>query len=74
MFAFVAMMYYGIILLLLRKPQKVKDETASRALKDAINEDDCYARVDKFMFLLYIISFIIYNLTYFMQVIDKIVI
>ena len=74
MFAFAAMMYYGIILLLLRKPQKVKDETASRALKDAINEDDCYARVDKFIFLLYIISFIIYNLTYFMQVVDKVII
>ena len=72
MFAFAAMMYYGIILLLLRKPQKVKNEATSRPLKDSINEDDCYARVDKFMFLLYIFSFIIYNLTYFIQVVDNV--
>ena len=69
MFTFSTIMYYGLILFLLRKPLKLKDEvTNSNCSKRNVNndDDDRYIKLDRFMFVTYMSLFLIFNAVYFL--------
>ena len=67
-FAFLAMMYYGIILFAIRKPKKVVNLLQK---KDASDNEDPFSKLDKLMFVIYVLSFIFYNIVHFSKFIDK---
>ena len=68
MFGFLAMMYYGIVLFAIRRPQKVKDQ---KSKKDAPDNEDPFSKLDKLMFVIYIALFLVYNVVHFSKFIDK---
>ena len=71
-FSFLAMMYYGVILSLIRKPQKIKDSDGSKitnAKND--NSEDAFVVTDKLFFVLYTILFLLFNIVYFTKYMDK---
>ena len=70
-FAFVAIIYYGVVLFLIRKPQKGKVKQFSTKDKGKNDEDDQYVKVDRFMFVIYMTSFLLYNVVYFFQFADR---
>ena len=63
MFTFCAMIYYGFILFKIRTQKKIKDENQTNMYKN-VNEEDKYERIDTFAFLIYILSFISFNVIY----------
>ena len=67
-FAFLSMMYYGIILFAIRKTKKVSNQIQKGGASD--NEDP-FSRLDKLMFVIYILSFLFYNIVHFSKFIDK---
>ena len=68
-FSFIAMIYYGVILSLIRKPQKVKDADGSKIANDT--SDDAFVVTDKLFFVLYTILFLFFNIVYFTKYMDK---
>ena len=71
-FSFIAMMLYGVILSLIRKPQKVKDTDGSK-IANAKNDisEDAFVVTDKLFFVLYTILFLLFNIVYFTKYMDK---
>ena len=69
-FAFIAMVYYGIILFAIRKPKKIQNEDSTKELPNA---EDTFARIDKLMFVMYIFCFIVYTLVHFVRFSDKMI-
>ena len=67
-FAFLAMMYYGFILFAIRKTKKVSNQIQKREPSD---NEDSFSRLDKLMFVIYILSFFFYNIVHFSKFIDK---
>ena len=67
-FAFLAMMYYGIMLFAMRKTKKISNQIQKR---DAYDNEDPFSRLDKLMFVIYILSFLFYNIVHFSKFIDK---
>ena len=61
------MMYYGIILFMMRKSKKIADKDKS------MENEDPFAKVDKLVFAIYISSFLFYNIIYFFKFIDKMI-
>ena len=73
-FAFVAMVYYGIILFAIRKPKKVNDESPTNLSSNTnTNNEDPFARTDKLMFVIYIFCFAVYTLVHFVRFFDKMI-
>ena len=68
----IAILYYGLILYWIRKPKKVSNVSSTIKDKDEEYGEDQYIKIDRFMFVVYIISFLIYNMIYFLHFIDKI--
>ena len=68
MFTFSTIMYYGLILFLLRKPLKVKDEVnnSNCSKRNVDNDYDHYIKSDRFMFVTYMSLFLIFNAVYFL--------
>ena len=67
----VVTLYYGVVLFLIRKPQKGKVKQFSPKEKGKNDEDDQYVKVDRFMFVIYMTSFLLYNVVYFFQFADR---
>ena len=66
------MMYYGVILSLIRKPQKVKDADGSKIVNPKIEtSEDAFVVTDKLFFVLYTILFLLFNIVYFTKYMDK---
>ena len=66
------MMYYGVILSLIRKPQKVKDADGSKiAIAKIESYEDAFVVTDKLFFVLYTILFLLFNIVYFTKYMDK---
>ena len=63
MFTFCAMIYYGFILFKIRTLKKIKDENHTNKNKN-VHDDDKYVRIDRFAFLIYILSFFSFNVIY----------
>ena len=61
MFGFLAMMYYGIVLFAIRRPQKVMDQ---KSKKDAPDNEDPFSKLDKLMFVIYIALFLVYSVVH----------
>ena len=70
MFAFLAMMYYGIILFEIRRPKK---GVGLLRKKEATDNEDLFSRLDKLMFAIYISSFVIYNFVHFSKFLEKMI-
>ena len=71
-FSFIAMMYYGVILSLIRKPQKVKDADGSKIANAKIEtSEDAFVVTDKLFFVLYTVLFLLFNIVYFTKYMDK---
>ena len=57
------MMYYGVILSLIRKPQKVKDADGSKIANAKIEtSEDAFVVTDKLFFVLYTVLFLLFRL------------
>ena len=61
-----ALLYYGLILFSLRKILKIEDAGKASNKKD-IQLSNFVVRCDRFIFVTYIISFILFNSCYFMS-------
>ena len=70
-FLLVAILYYGVILYCIRKAKKVNDNPRTIKNKDNHEEEDQYVKIDRFMFIIYLFSFILYNFIYFLQFVDR---
>ena len=62
------MMYYGIILFAIRKPKKVANQIQKTG---AVDTEDPFSRLDKLMFVIYILSFLFFNIIHFSKFIEK---
>ena len=69
-FMLMAILYYGLILYWIRKPKKVSNGSSTIKEKDEEYGEDQYIKIDRFMFVVYIISFLIYNMIYFLHFIE----
>ena len=67
-FAFLAMMYYGFILFAMRRTKKIDNLIIK---KDAPENEDPFARLDKLMFVIYLVSFVIYNIVHLSNFFEK---
>ena len=62
------MMYYGIILFAMRRSKKI-DSLMMK--KDTLENEDPFARLDKLMFVIYLFSFVIYNIVHLSNFVEK---
>ena len=64
LFAFFAMMYYGVILIIMRTPKKVNDKNADGQGKDGSGNEERFRNMDKIVFIIYLICFLLFNVGY----------
>ena len=62
------MMYYGFILFAMRRSKRIDNLMMK---KDASDNDDPFARIDKLMFVIYLFSFVIYNIVHLSNFFEK---
>ena len=62
------MMYYGFILFAMRRSKRIDNLMMK---KDASDNDDPFARIDKLMFVIYLFSFVIYNIVHHSNFFEK---
>ena len=62
------MMYYGFILFAMRRSKRIDNLMMK---KDASDNDDPFARIDKLMFVIYLVSFVIYNIVHLSNFFEK---
>ena len=66
-FIAMAMMYYGLILFSMRKVLKIEDAAENYSNKKDIQVSNRVVKCDRFVFVSYVISFILFNSCYFMS-------
>ena len=67
LFAFLAMMYYGVILIVMRTPKKINDKNSKEKDKDGSGNEERFRIMDKIVFVIYLISFLLFNVGYFLR-------
>ena len=66
-FIAMAMMYYGLILFSMRKVLKIEDAAENYSNKKDIQVSNRVVKCDRFVFVTYVISFVLFNSCYFMS-------
>ena len=66
-FIALAMMYYGLILFKLRTILKIKDENWASKEHEKIHLSNSVIKFDRFMLIIYVLLFFLFNVYYFLN-------